>query len=57
MVCCHFRCNVDMLKLIQLGMTFANERGETPKHVPATWQFHFKFDLKYLLLLSLYIVS
>jgi len=46
-----------MLKLIQLGMTFANERGETPKHVPATWQFHFKFDLKYLLLLSLYIVS
>ncbi len=41
------RCNVDMLKLIQLGLTFANEKGEAPPNGPSTFQFHFKFDLRY----------
>lgn len=38
------KCNVDMLKIIQLGFTFMNEKGEKPKGV-ATWQFNFKFSL------------
>lgn len=39
------RCNVDLLKMIQLGITFANERGETPPDA-CTWQFNFKFSLE-----------
>eukprot|EP01125_Pyxidicula_operculata_P016589 TRINITY_DN5727_c0_g1_i2.p1 TRINITY_DN5727_c0_g1~~TRINITY_DN5727_c0_g1_i2.p1 ORF type:complete len:290 (+),score=34.88 TRINITY_DN5727_c0_g1_i2:690-1559(+) len=39
------RCNVDMLKLIQLGLTFADERGNFPDHGPCTWQFNFKYNL------------
>lgn len=38
------RCNVDLLKLIQLGMTFFDERGNTPSGI-TTWQFNFKFNL------------
>jgi CCR4-NOT transcription complex subunit 7/8 len=38
------RCNVDMLKLIQLGMSFCDENGNSPKGA-GVWQFHFKFDL------------
>lgn len=38
------RCNVDLLKIIQLGMTFTNEKGEYPPGT-ATWQFNFKFNL------------
>ena len=38
------RCNVDMLKVIQLGLTFMDERGEKPSGV-STWQFNFKFNL------------
>ncbi|KAI9203972.1 ribonuclease H-like domain-containing protein [Polychytrium aggregatum] len=38
------RCNVDLLKIIQLGITFVNERGEPPPGV-CTWQFNFKFSL------------
>ncbi|KAI9595927.1 ribonuclease H-like domain-containing protein [Syncephalis fuscata] len=38
------RCNVDLLKIIQLGLTFANEQGEMSPGA-ATWQFHFKFSL------------
>jgi len=38
------RVNVDMLKLIQLGMTVCDKNGNPPPG-PATWQFHFKFDL------------
>ncbi|XP_078494784.1 CNOT7/8 protein [Ciona intestinalis] len=38
------RCNVDMLKIIQLGLTFMDENGETPPDV-STWQFNFKFNL------------
>lgn len=38
------KCNVDLLKLIQLGLTFANADGQTPSGV-STWQFNFRFDL------------
>ena len=31
------RCNVDLLKIIQLGLTFFNKEGETPEGV-CTWQ-------------------
>uniref|UniRef100_A0A8C2HIF0 poly(A)-specific ribonuclease n=1 Tax=Cyprinus carpio TaxID=7962 RepID=A0A8C2HIF0_CYPCA len=37
-------CNVDLLKIIQLGLTFMNEDGD---YLPGTttWQFNFKFNL------------
>ncbi|XP_029029566.1 CCR4-NOT transcription complex subunit 8 [Betta splendens] len=38
------RCNVDLLKIIQLGLTFMNEDGNYPP-VTTTWQFNFKFNL------------
>ncbi|KAJ7316522.1 CCR4-NOT transcription complex subunit 8 [Pogona vitticeps] len=38
------RCNVDLLKIIQLGLTFTNEKGEYPAGIN-TWQFNFKFNL------------
>jgi len=38
------RCNVDLLKIIQLGLTFADENGNLPPGV-CTWQFNFKFAL------------
>ncbi len=38
------RCNVDLLKIIQLGITLADSEGRTPKGV-CTWQFNFSFDL------------
>ena len=39
--------NVDKLKLIQLGITLTNERGEFPKEFPYhTWQFNLEFDKK-----------
>eukprot|EP01135_Chromosphaera_perkinsii_P004859 Nk52_evm5s301 gene=Nk52_evmTU5s301 len=38
------RCNVDLLKLIQLGLTFCDEEGNFPKEV-STWQFNFRFSL------------
>eukprot|EP00051_Salpingoeca_urceolata_P031844 m.13199 g.13199 ORF g.13199 m.13199 type:complete len:292 (+) comp4487_c0_seq1:1063-1938(+) len=38
------RCNVDLLKLIQLGVTFFDEHGNRPPHV-STWQFNFRFSL------------
>lgn len=48
------RCNVDLLKIIQLGLTFLDEKGnlpcsgESPNVKPkaiSTWQFNFKFNL------------
>ncbi|CDR96826.1 CAF1 family ribonuclease containing protein, putative [Babesia bigemina] len=39
------KCNVDLLKIIQLGLTFADADGQTPSGV-STWQFNFKFDLQ-----------
>jgi len=38
------RCNVDLLKIIQLGLTITDENGKLPKG-PCTWQFNFKFNL------------
>ncbi|CDZ98508.1 mRNA deadenylase subunit [Phaffia rhodozyma] len=37
------RCNVDLLKLIQLGVTLSDEDGNLPD--ACTWQFNFKFSL------------
>jgi hypothetical protein len=39
------KCNVDILKIIQLGLTFCDAQG---KFAPGTctWQFHFKFNLR-----------
>merc|ERR1711936_804629 len=39
------RCNVDLLKIIQLGLTFLDEKGDIPETGPSTWQFNFKFNL------------
>ena len=38
------RCNVDLLKLIQIGLTFMNEKGECAPG-RCTWQFNFRYDL------------
>jgi len=38
------RCNVDLLKIIQLGLTFSDSEGNPPPTV-CTWQFNFKFNL------------
>lgn len=54
------RCNVDLLKMIQLGITLFSEDGSVPpalasdgqpyssNHlpVPCTWQFNFRFSLE-----------
>ena len=39
------RCNVDLLKIIQLGVTFADENGDLADDCP-TFQFNFKFNLQ-----------
>jgi CCR4-NOT transcription complex subunit 7/8 len=39
------RCNVDLLKMIQVGLTLSDENGNIPPG-GGTWQFNFKFDLK-----------
>lgn len=38
------RCNVDLLKIIQVGMTFMDSEGN-PASPVSTWQFNFKFNL------------
>ncbi|KAI8440188.1 hypothetical protein MSG28_001578 [Choristoneura fumiferana] len=38
-------CNVDLLRIIQLGLTFMDENGKTPPGC-TTWQFNFKFNLQ-----------
>ena len=38
------RSNVDLLKLIQLGLTFSDEHGNLCPGT-CTWQFNFKFNL------------
>ncbi|XP_011299716.1 CCR4-NOT transcription complex subunit 8 isoform X4 [Fopius arisanus] len=40
------RCNVDLLRIIQLGLTFLDESGNTPGGSYTTWQFNFKFNLQ-----------
>jgi CCR4-NOT transcription complex subunit 7/8 len=39
------KTNVDQLKLIQVGITLADENGNTPQPI-STWQFNLRFDLK-----------
>ena len=41
----NIKMNVDNLKMIQMGITLANEFGEYPEEV-STWQFNFKFDVE-----------
>ena len=38
------KCNVDLLKIIQLGLSFFNKDGKMPPG-HTTWQFNFKFNL------------
>jgi len=38
------RCNVDLLKIIQIGLSFFDEHGKSPRGI-STWQFNFKFNL------------
>jgi CCR4-NOT transcription complex subunit 7/8 len=38
------RCNVDLLKIIQLGLSFFDKDGNMPEGI-STWQFNFKFNL------------
>ena len=38
------RCNVDLLKIIQLGVTFMDREGNLPDGI-TTWQFNFRFNL------------
>ena len=38
------KCNVNLLKLIQLGITFYNESGASAPGI-STFQFNFKFSL------------
>jgi len=39
------KCNVDLLKIIQLGLSFADSEGNFAKGCPC-WQFNFKFNLQ-----------
>jgi len=44
---CHYqtlKCNVDLLKIIQLGLSFCDEEGNLLPGT-CTWQFNFKFNL------------
>ncbi len=41
----NIKLNVDNLKMIQIGITLANELGEFPEPI-STWQFNFKFNLE-----------
>lgn len=38
------RCNVDLLKIIQLGFSFFDEQGKPAPGI-STWQFNFEFNL------------
>ena len=38
------RTNVDVLKIIQLGITLSDEQGNSPE--VSTWQFNFAFNLR-----------
>ncbi|KAM0686287.1 CCR4-NOT core DEDD RNase subunit, partial [Conglomerata obtusa] len=38
------RCNVDLLRIIQLGITLSDHKGNYPS--PCTWQFNFTFNLE-----------
>lgn len=38
------KSNVDILKIIQIGITLSDENGKHPEPV-STWQFNFNFDI------------
>lgn len=38
------RCNVDLLRIIQLGLTLSDGKGNLPEGV-CTWQFNFNYNL------------
>ncbi|KAJ7245020.1 ribonuclease H-like domain-containing protein [Mycena haematopus] len=38
------RCNVDLLKIIQVGITLTDENGNFPQEA-STWQFNFRFSI------------
>jgi CCR4-NOT transcription complex subunit 7/8 len=38
------RCNVDMLRIIQLGLALCDEQGNLPQGI-CCWQFNFRFSL------------
>ena len=38
------RCNVNLLKIIQIGISFFDDKGNRASPV-STWQFNFKFNL------------
>ncbi|KAI0322419.1 ribonuclease H-like domain-containing protein [Amylostereum chailletii] len=38
------RCNVDLLKIVQVGLTLADEDGNYPQDI-STWQFNFHFSI------------
>jgi CCR4-NOT transcription complex subunit 7/8 len=49
MVSFRYQClkvNVDMLRVIQIGITFSDDDGNFPTETPCTWQFHFSFSLQ-----------
>ena len=45
--------NVDNSKIIQIGLTLADEHGRVPQGI-CTWQFNFEFTLEYFLILFSY---
>ncbi|KAG2381715.1 hypothetical protein C9374_006099 [Naegleria lovaniensis] len=40
------KCNVNLLKVIQIGLTFTDTEGNIPEDGQCVWQFNFKFNLK-----------
>jgi len=40
------RCNVDLLNIIQLGVTLFDEANNGPSRGACTWQFNFRFTLE-----------
>jgi len=40
----NLKCNVDLLKIIQLGFTFMDEKGQVPSEA-STFQFNFHFNI------------
>ena len=39
-----FKVNVDLMRIIQLGLSFFNDKGQQPSPIH-TWQFNFRFNL------------
>lgn len=40
------KVNVDLLRIIQIGLSFFDSKSSTPPGPYTTWQFNFKFDLQ-----------